>query len=493
MDLGQNIRKGVKWLIIGNTGQKLLEFVFGIVLARLLLPADFGLLVTIQAFTGFVGMLTSGGMAQALVRAKEVTEEDFHAVFTMQMVLSLLIYLGFWLVAPWFAEFFENPIYEDLLRVSTLVFLLRPFAHMHGSWLIREMDFKRRTQINVSVGLVSGISSILMAWSGLGVWSLVLSGLVGAVTRNLLLARSTPLKPAINFALTTIRRHGAYGSKVIGTDLLSHLNRQGLAVMLSKLAGPSFLGLFNKADSLHRLPYWSLGQPLAQPLFRAMAKVQDDLDKTKYMYYRAVTLLMVYVLPFFMGLMWIGKPFIQVVYGPKWIAAGDPMQIMAVCGFFYIVARPCAAVLMAQNRLGQEMIAQTGILLFTLTACLIGLQWGLVGVGWAFVASQAFAAISLYTLVYRILPTRLSDLGRALQPGLILNGLLLVALLVVDRLFGTIAETNPALYMLLMGGIGAPVYIAAFFLLPIPTLASETSRWSQLLAGGLERFKRKPV
>jgi teichuronic acid exporter len=485
MDLSQSIRTSVKWLILDNTGNRVLDFVFGVILARLLVPADFGMIVTIQVFTGIVSMLTSGGMGQALVRAKEVEYNDFNAVFTLQLALGTLIYLGFFLAAPWFAEFFENPLYEDLLRVSALSFLMRPFAYMHGSWLNREMDFKSRSIIGIISGVVTGISSVVMAWTGMGVWSLTLSGLAGGLVRNILLARVTPLNLRLNFDIASMRRHGTYGSRVVANDILGNAKNEGLKLILSKLAGPAFLGLFNKADSLHRLPYWMFAQPVAQPVFRAMSKMQDDLDTTKYMFYRVITLLMTYILPFYVLMWWVAEPFIGVVYGEKWLPAAEPLRILAMAGFFYIIARPCGVLLMAQNRLIQEMIAQAAILVFTLGACLIGLNWGLEGVSWSVVVSQVFATMYFYTLVYRTIPTRIMELVRAITPGLKLNSLLFLVLALTDSLTGELRKTDPALYILLMVIPGLLAYMGAFLLLPIPALQSESVRWRQKIIVGL--------
>lgn len=491
MSLGQEIRKGVRWLIIGNTGRQILTFAFGVALARLLVPADFGMIVTIQVFTGFVSMLASGGMGQALIRAKEVNENDFNAVFTMQLVLGILIYLGFFLASPWFAYFFENPLYKDLMRFSALMFLMRPFAYMHTSWLNREMDFKKRSVIGIITGLIGGISSVLMAWFGMGVWSLTLSGLIGGLLSNILLAQVTPLRLRLSFDIATMRRHGAYGSKIVANDFFGHIKNEGLKLMLSKLAGPAFLGLFNKADSLHRLPYRTLAQPVAQPVFRAMSKVQDDLDQTKYMFYRVITLLMVYILPLFVGLRYIAYPFIEVVYGEKWLLAAEPLRILSLAGFFYIITRPCGVLLMAQNRLVQEMIAQAAVLVFTLTACYIGLEWGLEGVSWGFLISQIFHAIWSYVLVYQTISTRLLDLFRAIGPGLLLNGLLYLVLSLTDFLSGTLITTGPALYLLLMVSVGSLFYLATFLLIPIPALRSEVARWYQLIRAGMVFASRK--
>jgi O-antigen/teichoic acid export membrane protein len=485
MNLGQSIRSGVKWLIIGNTGSRILEFIFGVILARLLVPADFGMIVTIQVFTGFVSMLTTGGMGQALIRAKQADANDFNAVFTLQLFLGALIYTGFFLTAPWFAAFFENSLYEDLMKVSALLFLMKPFAYMHGSWLNRQMDFKRRSVIEILSGVITGISSVLMAWNGMGVWSLVLSGLLGALIRNIMLARVTTLKLRLNFDLAIMRKHGTYGSKIVANDILGHARKEGLKLILSKLAGPAFLGLFNKADSLHRLPYWTFAQPVAQPVFRAMSKLQDDLDQTKYMFYRVITLLMVYILPFYVGLWWVAEPFIGVVYGDKWLPAAEPLRILALAGFFYIIARPCGVLLMAQNRLIQEMVAQAAILVFTLSACLIGLNWGLAGVGWSVLISQIFATGCLYILAYRTIPTRISELVTAIAPGLKLNSLLFLSLVLTDYLSGELRTSAPALYLLLMVVTGSVIYLSAFLLLPIPALQSESARWRQIINGGL--------
>jgi O-antigen/teichoic acid export membrane protein len=220
-------------------------------------------------------------------------------------------------------------------------------------------------------------------------------------------------------------------------------------------------------------------QPVAQPVFRAMSKIQDDLDKTRYMFYRVITLLTVYIMPFYVGLWWVAEPFIGVVYGEQWLPAAEPLRILALAGFFYIIARPSGVVLMAQNRLFQEMIAQAAILFVTLSAVLIGLKWGLEGVSWSVLGSQIFATTYLYVLVYRTIPTGVMDLVRAIAPGLMLNSLLFLVLAITDLLTGNLRSTNPALYLLFMVVPGSLVYLAAFLFLPITTLQSESARWRQ--------------
>ena len=147
--------------------------------------------------------------------------------------------------------------------------------------------------------------------------------------------------------------------------------------------------------------------------------------------------------------------------------------------------RPCYAVLMAQNRMTQAMIAQIAITIFTIIACFIGLNWGLEGVSYGILATVAFNTSCFYILVYRTIPTRVADLVRSLTPGLLLNAMLFLVLAIIDSVTGDLRKTDPAIYVLLMVIPGSLVYLAAFLLFPIPALKSEATRWRQKINGGL--------
>jgi teichuronic acid exporter len=491
MTVGQSIRNGVKWLAFGKVGNRLFEFAFGVALARMLVPADFGMIATIHIFTGFVGMFTAGGMGQSLIRAKHADVNDFTAVFTLQLAVGVLVYLAFFLSAPLVARFFENPVYTDLVRISALSFLLRPLVSMRNAWLNREMQFKSRTIVDISTAFVGGFLSVSMALFGMGVWSLTISGLLGALFNNLWLARLTPLRPRLNFDVARMRKHAGYGSRIVGNDFVNYLHAQSRTLILSKMAGPAFLGLFNKAESLARLPNQLLMSPTMEPLFRAMSKAQDDLDQTKYLFHRAVTLLMAYTTPAYVLLWWIAEPFIGVVYGPNWSAAGAPMSILTMIGIFLNVAFPCSAVLAAQNRLGKEMLAAAINLPVLAGACVIGLRWGLEGVAWGVVLAQIVFTAQLYLLVLRTLPTRIGELVQAVSPGLLLGALLFGFLALVDQVMGSHLSTAPGTYALVMSTLALLFYASTFLLLPLRALESEAARWRTLAAGALPFLRRR--
>ncbi len=482
MDLGQSIRTGTKWLLAGTASGQILQFAFGIILARLLVPADFGMIVTIQVFTGFASLVASGGMGEALVRAKTVGEHDFHVVFTMQLFFGTVIYALFFFIAPWFAEWFHDPLYQDLLRISALTFLTRPFANIHNIWLRREMNFKHISLIGFAVLVFSSCASVAMAFAGMGVWSLTLGGLSGVVLNIWLLSRCTPLRPRFAFDREAARTHGTYGIKTSANDIVNYFRGQVSNLIISRMIGPTSVGIYNKAESLGNMPLRIFSGPIYQTVFRAMSVVQDDLDKTRYMFLRMIALLTVYTLPFYIAASWLAEPLIVFVYGQKWGDSAPILEIIALAGIIFCVGHPCGAVLAAQNRLGRELVAQTIGLIIVAVGSLVGLRWGLKGVAAAFLLGHIYTTAHMYWLVRQCIGTGLTEILAAMRPGLILNALLIVVLIGLANLLPPdLAHSHPGRYLAATAPLAAIVYGAAFLFLPLPAIGQEALRWKKLL------------
>ncbi|MGC2047894.1 MAG: oligosaccharide flippase family protein, partial [Gallionella sp.] len=267
MNLGQSIRHGATWLFIGNTGSRGLSFLFGIVLARLLAPSDFGMLVTISVFTGLAGFISGGGMGQALVRAKEVKKQDYDIVFTLQIIIGSLIYAGFFFAAPWFAKWYDTPLYADLLRVSALSFIFRPFINMPSSILYREMRFKEQSAVKISTLLISSFVSIGMAYVGYGVWSLIIGGIAGSAASALLLAPLAKWRPGWSLDLRRGKDIARYGLLMSVTDIFDYLRNRVSVFILSRTLGPESVGLYNKGESLASMPHSFITGSVYQVLF----------------------------------------------------------------------------------------------------------------------------------------------------------------------------------------------------------------------------------
>jgi O-antigen/teichoic acid export membrane protein len=487
LNLGDSIRHGTKWLFTGNLAKRFLEFLIGIVLARILVPEDFGLVVTIQIFTGLAGYISGGGMGQALIQAKAVQAKDFEVVFTIQLFICILIYALFYFISPYFAQWFDQPIYENLLRVSALTFLIRPFNNIPRSRLQREMKFKVIAIVEVLNIIFTGAISIYLALRGYAVWALILGGLIGAVFTVIVLTIASPWRPRLTYDRVIAEKLGSYGIKSSANEIIFYINKQATNLIVGRLYGAGALGLFNKAESLSALPVTIIAGSAYQTVFRALSKIQDNIDQSKYVYLRTVTLVSVYTMPFYVGLWWLAEPFVGIVYGEKWLPAGILLKVLAVTGIFKCVMNPSGAVAAAQNRLGTEMRIhlETLVLLVSLVflaAYFIGID--VFGVAVIFVISKVYLAFRMVSLAKNILMVSWMEVFRTVMPSIYLSVLMYLSMLATWYSIGHWSAENIYIYFFVMASVGALVYGIGFLCCPIKQLESESKRWKGKLGFG---------
>lgn len=481
MNLGESIRSGTGWLITGNLSRRLVEFAFGVVLARLLVPADFGMLVTIQIFTGFAGLFAAGGMGQALIRAKAVEEADFNSVFTAQLLMGGLIYSIFFLIAPWFADSFGDPLYGDLLRVSALSFLIRPMANVATAKLSREMLFKRLSMIGIAVLPVGGAASIIMALNGMGPWSLILSSIFGTMVSNIILVEASGWRPNMRMEVARVKQFASFGAKFMANGLLIYFKSQTGNFIITKTMGAAPLGLYNKATSLAEIPRQTIVGSLYQTIFRGLAKVQDNKDVTKYMYLRTIELITVYTLPIYVGIWWLAQPFILVVYGEKWLGAAEPLQVLALSGLL-LIGNPSGALIAAHNKLEKEIWVNVETWLVLIGVCWFGSNWGIVGVSWSIVVHRIYNNMRMFMLARVRVDAGYGDLIKALTPGYMMNLALWVVLWAADVFIADwFGVASPVIYMLAMVAAGVAAYAFIFLVLTPQSLRSEADKWKKLV------------
>jgi teichuronic acid exporter len=193
--------------------------------------------------------------------------------------MGVAVYLGFFTAAPWIARLFEDPLYTDLIRVSALSFLAATLPG-HAQCLAQPgNEFQESLHRGYRRGVRHGLSGTLMALAGMGVWSLTLSGLLTAFFKNAWLARLTPLRLNINMDFWNMRKHSSYGIQDHWQRLRDLSKNEAKTLIISKLAGPAFLGLFKKAESLSRLPNQLVMSATMDPVFRAMSKFRTTWTK----------------------------------------------------------------------------------------------------------------------------------------------------------------------------------------------------------------------
>lgn len=481
MSQGSTIRRGAAWVLAGKTGDQILSFAFGIVLARLLAPEVFGVLLTIQVFTGLAGFVAGGGMGQALVRAKTASKADFDVVFTLQLIAGCLIYALFFLAAPVFARWYDNPIYTDLLRLSALSFIFRPLINVPSNILYRQMRYKAKAGVGMLTLVTSSITSLTLAYLGHGVWSLIWGGIAGSLVHSIALMRVAKWRPGLSF---DFRRGGdlaRYGFLVSANDIVNYARSQINIFILSQTLGPASIGLYNKGDSLARMPFRFVAGSVYDVLFRAMAAEQDNLDKCRYLFARSIALVGVYATPFYVALLWLAEPLVRGVYGEKWVAASGPLLVLSLAWPFWLLLNMSGAVLAARNRLGEELQIQVATLLVTALAVVIALPFGIDGVAWAIVGTAAFTSVFTFRLAISCLQAKWLGTLRVLAPALLLNAILALALYLAELAMPRWLLAHDLLHVAALGTFGGVVYASSVLLLPIPALATERAHWRSRL------------
>ncbi len=488
MSIGESLRNQTLWVVAGDVGSRIFGLLTGVILARLLLPEEFGLVVTAQVLTGTLGYVAAGGMSDALVRAPTVSARDRDTVFTAQLGVCLLILGLLNLVAPAFAAFFNDPRLDPVLRVSALTFLLKPFMGVPLAILQREMRFRALSLLLFATLATGGLASVAMALAGLGVWSLLLGGLVGSAVRIWILMRTAPWLPRFAWDPAAVRQLGAFGIRFSALDLIQFARIQTTNAIVSRSLGVANVGLYNKADSLAEIPYEMLSLSAYQTMFRALAAIQDDRERSAALFLRALTMVALYALPCYVGLIWVAEPFVVVVFGEPWRAAALPLQILAGGGLLRIVANLSSAVAAAHNRLDLELGIQLKTWALLVLGVLSGLAWGIAGVAVGTLPGLLYGALRMYRLAGNTLGIGWPDLATALRPVLWLNGIMTLALtLAWCTLAWTDTLGHDLAFLAIMVAVGVAAYAVPFLLTPAETLRDESRRWRSRIAAVLRR------
>lgn len=482
MSLERRIRRGAQWLVAGKAGVQLVYFGSGIILARLLTPGDFGMVVTLQIFTGLAGFIASGGTGQALVQAKVVDETDFQVVFTLQFLIGLLIFFGFFLAAPAFAAHFGHPLYRDLLRISAVQFLMRPFVNLSGARLQRQMRFREQSLAGIAALLAAAATGIALAAAGFGVWSLILSGIASGIVEIAILMYHSRWRPRFRYRQRTVRTFGRYGALVSLNELAGYFRNQTSNFIITILMGAESVGLFNKGVSLSQMPADLLSGSCYKAVFRGLAEVQDDPARSRHLYLRTITWLAVAALPVYLGLYWLAEPFVVGVFGESWGRSAPVLQIFCLAGLLRVLEYPCAAAAAARKRLRSYLAVQVESFLLIAVACLLAWPHGLAGISLALLGVAAYGGLRMLTLVSRDLAVSRAAWVTALEPALVLNGLLLLLLLGLDL---AVAAAGVSLsngqQLAVYGGSGAGFYALLFLFMPLAGIAEEAANWRRRL------------
>ena len=327
-DLKQKTIKGVSWSFVEQILTRGVNFVIGIVLARLLSPTDYGLVGMMGIFLAISQLFVDGGLTSALIRTKEPSEKDFSTVYIINLTLSVVFYFLLFFCAPVVAAFYDQPLLKPLMRVVSLILIIGSVASVHGTLLTIRVDFKTKSYISILSAVVSGTVGIVCAYKGMGVWALVAQSIASASAITLLTLLFVRWMPRLVFSKESFKRLFSYSSKLLAASCISTIYDNAYPLVIGKKFTAADVGQYTRAGQFPGIANDTLVGALNRVAFPILSQVQDDNERLLRVYEKYIQLACFVIFPVLMILCGCARPLVVFLLTDKWLACVPLMQII---------------------------------------------------------------------------------------------------------------------------------------------------------------------
>jgi O-antigen/teichoic acid export membrane protein len=461
-----------------------LSFVVSIILARILVPADFGLLAMLSVFVAMANLLIDSGFSQALIQRQTSSHTDESTIFFFNLIMGALVALGLCLAAPWIARFYQQPLLDDVTRVMAFNVFLGGCASIHTALLTKELNFKVQAQAGVLATLVAGGLAIYMAASGWGGWSLVAQAVASSLISVAMLWLLHPWRPRRVFSGASLRSHFRFGGFLLLTGVLSNLYVNLSSLLIGKLYSAADVGFYTRGQNLQQVPVGLMTSMVGRIAFPVFSKTADDKARLAAGMRKAQAAVMLINAPAMIGLFVLAEPVVLTLLGPKWAAAVPVLQVLSVGGLLWPLNALNLNVLKAQGHSDLNVRILLVKLTVGLGLLLAASSHGIVVIAWSQAVSAAFAFFVNAYYTRRFLNygpwAQLRDLFPCFVAGAISGLGMWLVLRFADFPYGV--------ELVLAGGAGALLYLAACHLLRVEALGE-----ARRLMGRQDRLVRGEV
>lgn len=339
------VLRATLWSFLQRAGSLIIGFVANMVLARLLEPEDFGCIALILVFVSFADILIDSGLSSALIQKKDITDRDISTVFSINLAISIILFVVIIILAPSIGRFVGQPNLAIYLRVESIAVLIRAFYCIQAALLSKNLQFKDLAKYNIIASFFSALIAIILAAWGCGVWSLVAKNMVLQLSLCMLYRHASKTSYKIGFFKENFISLFRFGWFVALTTFLDTLYSNLTAFLIGKRYSVKDLGYYNQAKSLEQIPVYSLSMVITQVLFPFMSKMQDDGDRVLNNTRRVIMVTTFFAFPLMVYLIFFAKPVIVLLYSAKWSSSAVYFQILCFGGIVNSLIHVCRNVL----------------------------------------------------------------------------------------------------------------------------------------------------
>jgi len=380
---------GIFWSLLQNLGGGGISFIVTIILARILTPEMFGLIGMLAIFIQVSHTLVVAGFNQALIQKKNVDEDEFSSVFWLNLSLSVLIYAILFFLAPFIADFYHHPILTKLTRVVSLVFIVNAFSYVQEARLRKEMQFRALTIIHIPSIAIAGVTSVIMAVLGCGVWSIIAMELVSRFAYAIQIWIYSRWKPLFVFDREKTKKLFSFGGKLMLSDLLNSVYQNIYLVIIGKFFPLGSVGYYQTAGKVVKTPSTTLSNALTSVVFPAFSSVQEDKKKLKEGYKKIVEQVLFWICPVFILSAVLGVPLFRFVFGEKWLPSVPFFRLLCISGIVYPLNSYNLTIVNVKGRSDISLNLEIVKKIITSVGILVALPFGI----WALVTFQAINSV----------------------------------------------------------------------------------------------------
>ena len=318
------------WSAIERFSVQGIQFLLSIVIARQLLPSDYGLVAMLSIFMAIAQTFIDGGFANALIQKKDRSETDYSTVFYFNILIALVLYILLYLASPFIAVFYEEMQLEEIAKVAGLVLIVNSFGIVQQAKLTVALDFKRMAFASLIAVLVSGLVGVWMAYSGYGVWTLVYQSLFNNVMRVILIWVYSQWKPRLSFSGQSFYVLFLFGSKLLLSSLLHTIYTNLYTLIIGKKFASVELGYYNRAFTLAQFPSTNLTNVIVRAVYPIQCRIQDDDEQLCNMFLKYMRIACYLIFPIMIGFCAVAEPLVRIILTDKWLPVVPLLQILCI-------------------------------------------------------------------------------------------------------------------------------------------------------------------
>ena len=389
MSLKQKAVSGVKWTTFSSVIVAILQIVQLVILARLLEPTVFGLMAITSVVIGFAQAFLDMGISNAIIHKQEVSHTQLSSLYWLNVLSGIVLFLIVSLCAPVVALFYQEAELTNIIILVAMTFLIQPFGQQFIVLWQKELKFNDIAKVDILTKLVALIVSIVFAYYNYGVYALVYGVLAGTILQTLVFVYKGLREYTISFVfrLSDVREFLSFGLYQMAEKTLNYFNSQIDTLLIGKLLGVETLGVYNIAKQIIMKPIQIINPIVSKVTFPVMAKIQNDTDRLKEIYLKAINLLSSINFPIYLFMLITAPQLVPLMFGEQWVDAIIIVQILSIYGALRSIGNPVGSLLLAKGRadwgfywnLGLFFYVPIVIYLFS-RAGIETLSWGMVGI-----------------------------------------------------------------------------------------------------------------